>query len=220
MRKTTPIMILLSAALLLAALPATDTFSTGTALSASWTVQNSTWAVGSGIARNAVAASEGVALWNADTFASNQYAQAAVSGLSTNNNYVGVIARSTGSGATIACYVFSTDGATGSGHTSLGEFTAGSFAELTGCATTWTAGDVARIEVETSGANAVLRGYKNGSPVCTYTDTTTVKASGSAGLYAWVSIQAQANGNLDNFEAGDLGAPPPSTSVRRGFIIK
>jgi hypothetical protein len=177
------------------ALPAIDTF-TGTnsdPLSANWTTIDGTWIISSNAAA-AQSSTGNAALWNADAFSNDQYAQVKVV---TNGGWIA------GPGVRLASlrgYIITVDNATSisiqrinsdENYTNLQTF--GSL--------TVTSGDLWRLEAEGS----TLRAYQNATLRGSTTDAT--YSSGAAGIFAYNAGAVF----LDDFEGGNLagGGDPP-----------
>lgn len=210
MKRLLPALALLVAAswLLWAALPVTDAFtaSDGSGLadySASWTQTSS----GFGIYNNSVQAGGGetLALWNADAFANDQYAQGKFTAL-VPDGMVGVAVRLDGSANGYACTTNFL--ATGLEIRRMATGTATIIGAYSG---TVSVNDVVRLEVVGNALTCKLNGTTRIGPV-----TDTNYATGSAGLAGYSGNTY--NTRLDDWEGGDLagGAAPV---VRRKIVI-
>jgi hypothetical protein len=178
------------------ALPATDTFDgTAAGLSASWTVIDGGWERVTGAALGTGEAQGNLALWNADTFANDQYAQVKVSTLG------GWIAGPAVRLASLRGYIITVEAAqsqikiqrinSDESYTSLQ--TIGSL--------TITSGDLWRLEAE----GTTLRAYQNGVQRGT-NQTDATYSSGAAGMFTYGAGAVA----LDDWEGGNLaGGDPP-----------
>lgn len=191
------------------ALPATDTFTTGSdqdieSYSANWTENSGDFQV--------VAATDDVyqndsnydhfAHWNADAFNNDQYAQIVVNAITT-GGYIGPAVRVHASAQT--GYEWTGDGADGS---YLVEVTAGSGTQLGNKGTTWSATQTARLEAEGTTITPMINAAELDPPGA-QTDST--HSSGYAGITGGAQ---QPNSRMDNWEGGNLGAAP----ARRIYI--
>lgn len=200
MRKSTSILaaLCLGAVLLVAALPAIQTFSRADGgLGANWTMV-------SGLAGHSVS-SNGVkgagagrlgSLWNADTFGNNQYAQLTIS--ANNANYIGVILRGSAAGAGY----YLTIGANGGAYYLEQCTAAASCSTLVTGNPSWAAGNLFRCEVSGS-SSTMIQCFQNGVLLATYTDSSSPILSRIAGL---AGFNPDAAG--DSWEAGNLNAAP------------
>jgi len=177
------------------ALPATDTFTTGsdqllTTYSASWSNSISTFnvlAATDDVVGNAAFAEHG-AWWNADTFNANHYSQVVVSAINI-DQWVGAACRMTASGNYYGLY-----GQTNSRESF--EMNGGTFTTkaVNG---TLSVSDVVRIEANSTTITCKI----NGSTVGALGFTDSTHTGGSAGITAYTT-----GSRLDTFEGGDLAA--------------
>jgi hypothetical protein len=178
------------------ALPATDTFTTGsdqllTTYSASWTNSVNTF--------NVVAATDDVvcntstsehgAWWNADTFNADHYSQIVVSAIAP-NGYIGAACRMTASGNYYGFY-----GEAGSRESF--ELNGGTYTGKASDAVALAVSDIVRIEASSSTLTCKINGSTVGG--LGFTDST--HTGGSAGITGWSNISGS---RLDTFEGGDL----------------
>jgi hypothetical protein len=175
-------------------LPATDTFTRADGgLGANWTDQNATTLA---IDTNKVKANGSAfsyAFWNADSFANDQYSQAALgqAGFATSVQYTGVTVRAASTGGSFSnyflycdigsCYLFKTVGGSGALLQTIGGAAA--------------VEDVHKITVE----GTTLKAYRNGVQIGT-DQTDSGLASGSAGIGGFDTAA-----RMDNWEGGNLG---------------
>jgi hypothetical protein len=180
------------------ALPATDTFTTGsdqalTTYSASWSYSSGTF--------NVVAATDDAvgstndtelgAWWNADTFSANHYSQIVVSAIALGDN-VGAACRMTASGNYYGFY----------GSTNFREsfeMNGGVFTTKFSDATAFSVSQVVRIEATSTTITLKINGATVGG--LGFTDAT--HTGGSAGITAY-NTGANSGCRLDTFEGGDL----------------
>lgn len=198
------ILFLIAAALLWAALPATDTFTgtNGDPLSANWT------GAGFAIYTNGVIANSpsawAMAYWNADAFPDAQYAQLTL--VSRTGGTCSPAVRVQASG--VSGYAFYASNS----QRYIAKWVGGVRTVLSPVAGAPANGDVLRLEVNGN----VLTPYRNG---VVDTEVGTVEdsqfSSGSAGLLGYGADGAIS----DNFEAGALSAPP-ATRKRRMVIVQ
>lgn len=167
---------------------------------------------GSAKASAANATTDIIAYDNSNSYSPDQYGQVTIAGgLSSGLQYAEVFVRCSGTGASFKGYQFLTDGASGAGHTELWSYSGGTGTLLRNFATTFTTGDVMRIEV----VGTTITCYKNG--VSLGTQTSAVAASGAPGIGVFnSSVNAVL---LDNFQADNLGALAPVGfgGTRRAF---
>src|SRR4051812_44375737 len=195
------------------ALPATENFAGGAAaLSGSWAQRTVSGAAtvnrdGSGLGtQSAIDASfDKFAVWTADAFAADQYAQVVVKAVASTAAYAEAMVRSAGNAGTFSGYTFYTDGVNGAGHTELAVFSAGTPTVLCNFspAAAFATGDVLKMQV----VGNVITCYKNGVVLVPSTGGTSVTnstlASGSAGLGCfWGAGSAP---TFDDWEGGNVG---------------
>lgn len=206
------------------ALPATDAFTA--ASDAALQTYSANWTISAG-AFQVLAASDVVcpfgwgvesgAFWNADTFAANQYAQGALTGIINASASIGVAVRAASGGNYYGLYY----SASGGGSLWLFKVVSGAWSEL-GAAYglgTWSVGDVLRLEVE----GTTLTPKRNGVLIAAIgTKTDSSLSSGAAGICGY---DALSECNLDNWEGGNLGGggaadvPVALLRRRRQFVI-
>jgi hypothetical protein len=180
------------------ALPATDTFTgaNNDPLSANWTTAQGGFAIWNNAAYGTDGAVLNLAFWNADAFAADQYAQAT---LAATSNGAGLCVRM---GVAKNGYGFSIVDTT---EIKIDRFDAGIFTTLQSVSgLTITNGQLWRLEVSGSDIKVFQDGVQRGTTQVDATYTT-----GSAGLYAALASGAE----IDNFEGGNLGAPPVGSGV-------
>lgn len=186
------------------ALPAQEPFTGSGALSASWTnVYNSCVRSGDQGADGAVN-DLCYARWTADAFDADQYAQQVIKSVTDSLHFAGLVIRSTGTsgGTNFAGYFLSTDGSSGSGHTSYGYFSGNVGTTEGNLATTFPANSVMRMEVRGTGAATRVKFVKDGAQVgVDYTPGTTFD-TGSPCFGGYDVTTATMR--VDDFEAGDL----------------
>lgn len=155
---------------------------------------------GAGSAKaSAVDASLDIAAYdNSNTYNNDQYAFATISGgLASGTNYAEIFVRCTGTGATFKGYQFLTDGASGAGHTELWLYSGGTGTLLRNFATTFTTGDVMKIDV----VGTTITCYKNGASLGTQSNAVATTGAPGIGMF-----NGSANNLLlDTFEAGSVG---------------
>jgi len=144
---------------------------TAGALSGTWTQQRSAGTVnrnGLGVGVGSVDAKDIYAFWNASTFTNDQYSQVRIaSGLRSGSQYVEVTVRAGGTGdASHSNYLFSSDGASGVGHTELWKTVAGTPTLLRSFAATFATNDVMRIEAKGQTITCFKNGVSLGSYRC------------------------------------------------------
>lgn len=204
-------MALMPLAVLMAALPATDVFTSAsdqglTTYSPNWIYNGSSIFTVRGATDDVVPAtgtnSDSLAHWN-DVFNNDQYSQVSVS--STGSNDSGAAARVAASAMT--GYAFSGNNAA----SYLSKYLSAVYTQLGSNGESVTAGDAAKIS--TSGN--VITPNKNGSTTGTPGAQTDASiSSGSAGMYGYSNTSQTA---LDNWEGGNLaGASATSLLLDRG----
>ena len=199
------------------ALPFQEPFTGTGALSASWTqvafgtptLQRS---AGLGDPSAADASHDTLAFVSGESPSADQYAQVVINtGLLSTRRYAQVLVRASGTGNSHTCYVFTTDGASGSGHTQIQEISANeTYSVVAAIATTFTSGDVMRLEVNGTGSNN-LTAYKNGASVGTGSDATLTTGTFGTGVYDDTADTIR----LDDFEGGNLATAKARPFVRR-----
>lgn len=167
-------------------LPATENFNAAGAPGASWSATQVTFA--NGAARSSAGNAEGVAVWTADAFAADQYAQA---------NYKGqfpmLLLRQNVASPSANFVAFSFDAS--GGDTDILKRVGGAFTLIQALGDTVAVDDLMRFEAE----GTTFRAYKNAVQLGTDA-TDTSHATGSAGFLTWSNTD-----NIDNWEAGNLG---------------
>lgn len=188
------------------ALPATDNFNTGIGEpSASWTQNHNGFNItASNNARGDNVADFNHMYWNADAFANDQYSQAKCTG----NGFEGVGVRmSGGAGSHNGYYIICNQ----TGGTRLSKVVAGSVTNLIGPGSLAdpVPSDILRIEVSGTSITVKYNGVtQTGTPLVDAS-----LASGSAGLVTF------GGGVLDDWEGGNLTAPPSSGGARRRRVL-
>ena len=181
------------------ALPATDNFNRADgALGSNWTVALGGFLIASNAVRANNAGDESGALWNADTFANDQYSQATYT-LGWGDD-IGVAVRVSGSGGSAKYYLLYIEGSNGY----FGKVFNGVYSEFAFLSGGFANNDVIRIEAE----GTTIRAKRNGTTVSSTTDTTIT--TGAAGLSAYNSGGAA---RIDNWEGGNLGAVAATSPV-------
>ncbi len=198
---------LVTAVLLFAVLPVTDTFTgaDGTPLSS----YNANWVVPTGVFRiqsNAVQPQNSFAIsvagWTGDTFANNQYSEVTVGPAIASGTYVGPAVRvNTSNGDS---YVLLADG----GNLVI-QRQGTSPVQLSGDTTAIAAGDVMRLEI----IGTALTAYKNGVLVSGISTTDSNFTSGVAGIAG----HHDGGSYIETWTAGDISA---SGQRRPLFLIK
>jgi hypothetical protein len=190
------------------ALPATDTFTTGTdqsltAYSANWTANSGAFAVtaSTDTVRADGGGGEDMAHWNADTFDANQYAQVSIT--SVDSSYIGVAVRCHASAATgYGLYAGVTE-------SYLYKIVSGTWTQIGSAGGAWSNSDVLRLEV----SGTTLTPKRNGS---TYSTIGAQTDSSISSGYAGLSGYEVSGGTGDNWEGGNLsssGNPSVSDST-------
>lgn len=199
------------------ALPATEDF-TGTNSTAVRTLTNWDGASSSGFGGGACvvqsneaqaaartgAVRTGIDWWATDTFDNDQYSQATVTAIAS-GVYIGVAVRCSGTdnGSNMTGYLFYSDSTDGC---YIDEYSNGNYiGTLAGAGTAFAVNDVIRLEVE----GTAIRGYVNGNLRLSATDSSIT--GGQAGICAYDSGASR----IDNWEGGNLSAPPAATKLSR-----
>lgn len=150
---------------------------------------------GSGVGTIEQANTDSFGLWNADTFSSDHYSQvtAQFTGPANGTRYLYLIVRASGVYATGNWYWFWTDGGS---DTAVLRVVSGAGTSIGSAnATTFTSGDVFKLQAVGSGTATVVTAYKNGSAIITVNDTSGSALSGGApGVGGW------SNGTLPLFD--------------------
>lgn len=144
-------------------------------------------------AATSTASTDKGSFYNSGTWGANQSAEGTVGALASNAAYSGVLVRANGSGNAFQVY---TDGVSGAAHTAFARWDAGTTTELGGIATTFTAGDVIKLEVSGTSGSITLTAYKNGTQVGQLTNQTGPN-SGNPGLGCYGTA------TIDNWSATD-----------------
>ena len=139
--------------------------------------------------------------WQGDTFADNQYVQGVLTDDNSNGSvYSGINLRVVGT--TGYCIVINT----GTDLSLFQEFSsAASAGHVTKSTFTHTTGNTIRIEADGTSLSALVNGSSTGAPTG-FTDAT--YASGAAGIHM---RRSDTEMTVDDWEGGDLSAPPAST---------
>jgi hypothetical protein len=127
-----------------------------------------------------------VAFWSANTFFTDQFAEATVTSLNGTTDFIGPSVRVAAGSNWYSCFENSTT-------VFIQKEVAGTFTNITNTASTGAAGDVLRIEAQ--GSN--LTCYKNGAVILTATDS--ALATGSPGMQLAGNVAT-----LDNWTGGNL----------------
>lgn len=131
-------------------------------------------------------------------FTDEQFSQVAIkSPANSDDGGVGVRFTNTGNGTGYLAVWWQS-----AGQVRLYKVTSGTFTEVATRTTTWTSGDILKISVETNGANADIKVYKNDVQLgATYSDTSSVLTGGQPSLYyRWDNTRAT---KLDDWAGGD-----------------
>ena len=187
-------------------LPATDDFTTGSdqnldTYSANWTENRASGDLVVNEITNDVggeAPYDSVAHWNADTFNDNQYAEATLADLGSEDEFIGVAVRVHTSANT--GYVYEGDGVT-SDNKYLAKIITGSFTTLQSSTNTWSATEVIRLEVSGETLTPKINGFLDAD---LGTDTDSSIESGYAGLTQYGNDSN--DGTMDDWEGGNLAA--------------
>lgn len=196
---------------------ATDNFNRADAatLGANWTVTRGSWRIRSNMTAGGIGSIvTNMAVWNAASVGPDQYVQARIVSVSSSGPELGILARGASGSAT--AYGLRTDGLTG--QWSLRRIIGGGAnTELASGASGLSAGSLARLEVEGTGATVTLRAYGGTlgtTLLTTYSDTASDRLlAGAPGIACYSEFD---NGNLDDWEGGDLGVvtpPEPETAL-------
>jgi len=159
------------------------------AIGSNWTVQQN----GLNVASNQIqgtTTNSNTAFWNANSFATSQFAEATVTALNGTTDFPGVTVMASGAAGTTSFYACLEN----STNIYIQRVVNTSSANLTSTASTGTAGDVLRMEAAPGGA---LTCYKNGAVALTFTDTQLT--SGSPGLIISGNVAT-----LKNWSGGNL----------------
>jgi hypothetical protein len=194
---------------------ATEDFAGGAAaLSGPWSQQRTADTVnknGSGVGVGSINAKDLFAFWKANAFGRDQYAQLTIAGgLTINSNWAYCTVRASGTtDATFNNYTFFTDGTTGTGHTGIATWINGVQVEILALATTFTTGDVMRIEAR----GTLVSAYKNGVLLGSVVNSNAALAGGAPGCGVFGNAVT-----IDNWEGGDwaVSQPPMTQQQRRG----
>lgn len=183
------------------ALPATDTFTTGsdqslTSYSANWTMSISTMQVLAATddvyGGNSGSPAPSSAFWNADTFNADHYSQITVSSINTTSSWIGVCCRATASGN---LYSFEFNGSSAESN----EYNSSVYTNKASTTSSFVASDTARTEA--SSTSIVCK--RNGSTISALSFTDSTHTGGSAGISCYYN---SSDSRLDNFEGGNLAA--------------
>lgn len=151
---------------------------------------------------------------NAPTFGQDQFAQTTLTTWSPGANiqYTWIMLRAAAP-ATITWYQCTASNDTTSGRSVISRKNAGVETSLTTTnGSTWAASDILRCEV--SGGNpTVIRLYRNGTQVLTYSDSSPITSTSRVGFGLYIAAGAVTSLELDNFLAGDLGGSRLLTGV-------
>lgn len=198
--------MLILAALLFAALPATDNFNRADgAIGSNW---EALYGSSCSISSNAASCSSSAYKWVADTPADDQYSQVKIVSLDS-DAYAGPVSR-TGAGQT---YYTCTQGGSSDPTLYLQRFNNESPTTLTSTARSFSANDVLKISV--SGSSTVsITCFVNGASVLSVSDSSASRlTSGPGGISAYRSAV------FDDFEVGNISASSPP-SARRQIVIQ
>lgn len=184
-------------------LPATDVFtgSDGTALttySANWTLNFGDFQILGNQLRTNSPGNDGLAYWNADTFANNQYAQCTLSMLGP--SYVGPAVRCAVGGADTGYYFF------GGPERYLTKVVTGTFTQLGSTGGAASVGQVYRLEANGTTITPKIDGVTDTGVGGAQTDSAI--ASGAGGVSGSGSNSSV---RMDDWEAGDLGGAAPTS---------
>ena len=203
------------------ALPAIDTFTTGSTQGLS--TYNSDWteSIGSMVVeetQDAVFGSTGsgvaYAYWNADSFDDDQYSEAVVdigSGVVAVENAVACRVHASAETA----YIYNRIATSAS--TALWKVDAGGYTQLGNAGSSWSGSDTVRIEAESTTITPKINGSTDAA-IGAQTDG--VIGSGSAGLFAYGTYSVAANDqNFESWEGGNLAAADPAPSVSDNLTV-
>ena len=209
------LLLLMAAAVLWAALPATDAFTStnGTTLttySSSWSLNSGDFAINTNAVYPNQSGAEGGARWNADTFGNDQYAQGKLANITTTGQTIGVAVRASTGGAA-SYYGFYADGS-GGGKTFLFKMVSGTWTQLGSTGAALSANDLLRLEISGTTLTPKVNGSTQ-SPPGTQTDS--ALSSGAAGLSGYSLSTAM---RLDDWEGGNLAGTPVMPRSRRMII--
>lgn len=137
------------------------------------------------------------------TYTSDQYALAAISGLTNNNGNIGVVCRcNSDTNANADFYAVFINSGTSPKETNLVRINNGTLTSLDlRTSITWVNDDTIELEAITNGANCDLKVYKNGALQYTIVDTSPL-SSGKPGIYFQNGSANQVF--MDNWVGGDL----------------
>jgi hypothetical protein len=160
------------------------------AIGSNWTVQQNGLNIASNQIQGTTGSSSNTAFWNANSFSTVQFSQAAVTALNGTTDFPGVTALASGTGATSTYY----DCVENSNTIFLQRVVNAGTTNLTSTASTGAVGDILRLE---AGSGGTLTCFKNGVSALTATDTQIT--SGSPGLLISGNVATEKNwsgGNL------------------------
>jgi len=157
------------------------------AIGSNYTVTNGGINVASNVIQG-TATGNNVAFWNANSFFTDQFAEATVTSLNGTTDFIGPSVRVSPGSNWYSCFENSTT-------VFIQKEVSGAFNNITNAASTGAAGDILRLEVQ---GNA-LTCYKNGAVILTATDSSL--SSGSPGVQLAGNVAT-----LDNWTAGNLHA--------------
>jgi len=194
------------------ALPATDSFTTGsdqslTSYSSNWTYNNGAFGVlvASGDVHSDAVGEETGAHWNADSFDADQYAELTINAVTIGGFLIGPAVRCHASAATwYEYYANSTEAY-------LASVVAGSWAQIGSAGDAWSASDVARLEisgVDPGTLTPYINDVEDSSVGGAQTDSDI--DSGYAGI-AGYSGSTTSRG--DNWEGGNLAGGPADLTI-------
>ena len=153
---------------------------------------------GSAKASAADASFDVIAYDGVNVYSPDQYGQITIAGgLSSGVQFAEVFVRCSGVTGTFKGYQFLTDGVTGAAHTELWSYSGGSGTLLRNFATTFTTGDVMRIEV----VGTIITCYKNGASLGT--QASSVATVGAPGIGVFNSATNAVL--LDSFVGDNIG---------------
>lgn len=174
--------------------------------SANWNIANalsSDFIIDTNALRTPFSRSVSLAAYYSGTFANDQYAEAQIVQVGSDNMFMGVCVRGSSGNA----YIFYVD----TNQWVLAKVVAGVYTELSNGALTLATNDLVRLEASGTG----LTGKVNGSTLATATDSSL--ASGNPGVSGQGSAASGTYTLLDNWVGADLTTGHPAASRARGI---
>lgn len=169
------------------------------ALGANWTAYvNAGLVIVSNTAHPNVSAGSRGSKYTGASFTDDQYAEAEIGAKGT-GNYFSVGVRVNGTDGSRSGYIFSLGG---SNELYISKYASGSGTDHVTSTATFANGDIMRIEAVDSGANVDISVLVNGVEVNSWTDTSSVIASGLPSMEIY---SGTGTSNFNSFGAGDIG---------------